>query len=195
MKSVGFLTCSAVLFAGLAFGATYSFTPTTWADYGTLGNWKIGAAAATTLPGIADSLVGNQTFYFNDAANWAGTVRAEGNMALVNIADSTAYATAAFGQLDLQGDFPLRVGADGSDRLILGAGGFTGAGKLVVTGKDGYDFKAARKAVLIASVLKTAARLPACDADGWGLRLKDDPGDATRLNVWVSQTGLLIRVQ
>lgn len=137
----------------------------------------------------------NARVYFNDAANWAGTVRAEGNIALTNMTQGAVYATAAFGQLDLRGDFPVRVGSDGNDRLILCAGGFTGTGKLVVTGLDGYDFKAARKPVLIASVLKTASRLPACDADGWGLRLKDDPGDATRLNVWVSQTGLLIRVQ
>jgi hypothetical protein len=137
----------------------------------------------------------NTRVYFNDAANWAGTVQAEGNIALTNMTEDAVYAAAAFGQLDLRGEFPLRVGADGNDRLILGAGGFTGTGKLVVTGVDGYDFKAAHKPVLIASVLKTAAQLPACDANGWGLRLRYDPDDATRMNVWVSQTGLVIRLQ
>ena len=51
------------------------------------------------------------TLYFNDGANWAGTVVA-GNIALTNLTAAANPATVTFKTLDLQGNFPIRIWKD-----------------------------------------------------------------------------------
>jgi hypothetical protein len=48
------------------------------------------------------------TLFFNDGANWAGTVMA-GNIALTNLAVAASPATVSFKTLNLAGDFPIRI--------------------------------------------------------------------------------------
>ena len=48
------------------------------------------------------------TFFFNDGANWAGTVQGDENIAFTNLTDSAAPATVSFAALDLVGAMPIR---------------------------------------------------------------------------------------
>lgn len=52
------------------------------------------------------------TLYFNNGANWAGTVVA-GNIALTNLTAAASPATVTFKTLDLQGGFPIRIWKNG----------------------------------------------------------------------------------
>ena len=52
------------------------------------------------------------TLFFNDGANWAGTVVA-GNIALTNLTAAANPATVNFNTLRLQGNFPIRIWKNG----------------------------------------------------------------------------------
>jgi hypothetical protein len=75
--------------------------------------------------------------YFANGANWAGTVVADGNVALTNLVDAAAAVTNTFGTLRLDADFPIRVWKSGdtivNDALNVGAYVNYG-GKLVLVG-------------------------------------------------------------
>ena len=75
--------------------------------------------------------------YFANGANWAGTVVADGNVALTNLVDAAAAVTNTFGTLRLDADFPIRVWKSGdtivNDALNVGAYVNNG-GKLVLVG-------------------------------------------------------------
>ena len=72
------------------------------------------------------------TLYFNDGANWAGTVVA-GNVALTNLTAAAEPATVNFATLDLAGDFPIRIwkndGVFSNDKVNISAG-LTGDGAI-----------------------------------------------------------------
>ncbi len=70
-----------------------------------------GGNNATGSISVAPS-VDPTTLYFNDGANWAGTV-ISGNIALTNLAAAASPATVTFKTLDLQGDFPIRIWKNG----------------------------------------------------------------------------------
>ena len=77
-------------------------------------------------------------FYFADGANWAGTVVA-GNIALTNLTDGAAAATAKFGTLDLAADFPLRVWKTGGVLMtndVLKVDSFAGTQKISIVEMD-----------------------------------------------------------
>ena len=78
-----------------------------------------GSASVTAVDGT-----GATALYFANGANWAGTVVA-GNVALTNLTDGAAAATATFGSLDLAADFPIRVwkseGAYSADAINVGS--------------------------------------------------------------------------
>lgn len=134
--------------------------------------------------------------WFDHGANWQGTVVANDNVALTNCTEGLFFATNTFGGLELQGDFPLRVGAAGNDALVLGTRGFTGTGKLVIQGIDDYDYRLDNRSLLLGSVLRSAKHLPACEAlSGWGLMLRADPVDQSRLNLWLVRKGLCVIVR
>ena len=76
--------------------------------------------------------------FFADGANWAGTVVA-GNMALTNLTDGAAAATATFGALDLAADFPLRVWKTGgvlATNDVLKVDSYAGSAKIVLVEMD-----------------------------------------------------------
>ncbi|MBR2838010.1 MAG: hypothetical protein IKE55_04475, partial [Kiritimatiellae bacterium] len=72
---------------------------------------RSGANTATGTAGVLApaSGVGATTLYFANGANWAGTVVADGNVALTNLVDAAAPSTNTFGTLDMAVDFPVRV--------------------------------------------------------------------------------------
>lgn len=91
--------------------------------------------SSNSATGTAGAAAGeNATLLFNDGANWAGTVIANGALALTNIVDGAAPATVAFGEVQLDSDFPVRVWKDGvstTNDVVNVAGAFAGDGRLV----------------------------------------------------------------
>ena len=72
------------------------------------------------------------TLYFNDGANWAGTVVA-GNVALTNLTAAAEPATVSFATLDLAGDFPIRIWNDNgtfTNDMVNITTALTGAGAI-----------------------------------------------------------------
>lgn len=132
-----------------------------------------------------------------DGANWAGIV--EGYNVTLKSSTTGGYTTNSFGGLHLSenANFTLNVGSDNfGDKLILGAQGFSGDGKLMIRCAD--NPMAATRPVL--SVLKTANTLPnivILDGEGKVCRgcrpvLVDDPADSTRQNLFLRRVGLII---
>ncbi|MBR1609578.1 MAG: hypothetical protein IJ678_08200 [Kiritimatiellae bacterium] len=94
----------------------------------------------------------NSTVYFADGANWAGTVVANGNVkpiknfaSVTNLADGTiaaAPASVSFGGVQVgEGGFRFRVWQNGeTDVVNVGAGGWSGTGKVVLEPQDFANF-------------------------------------------------------
>ncbi len=116
----------------------------------------------STLTGsltVAD--VDKTKFIFLDGANWAGTVHSR-NVELDHVGTSTS--TNAFDALHLDGDFQMAVTADGvSDFLAMGAGGFSGDGRLVFPADADYD---AFGKLVFGSALAAEMPLPRVKAPG-----------------------------
>ena len=105
---------------------------------------------AVTVQGGANTATGsiaadaNSTLLFADGANWAGTVVANGNVALTNGAEA---ASVSFGTLQLDGDFPVRawrrVDAETGRKTYvcdaLAVGAYTGTGALTPVLMNGDD--------------------------------------------------------
>ena len=104
-----------------------------------------GASTATGSIRVARAEGDAETaLFFANGANWAGTVVA-GNVALTN---GAAAATATFGALDLQGEFPIRVWNDNGTVTMdaLNVGEYVnGGGKLAVYSADGNEIPAGTK--------------------------------------------------
>lgn len=98
-----------------------------------------GANTATGMAGVVPPAAGKgaTTLYFANGANWAGTVVADGNVAMTNLVDAAAAVTNTFGTLRLNADFPIRVWKSGdtivNDALNVDAYVNNG-GKLVLVG-------------------------------------------------------------
>ena len=88
--------------------------------------------SASVIPPAAGK--GETTLYFADGANWAGTVTANGHMALTNLADATAAKTVSFGAVDMESDFVLNfygtAGALTNDMVNITGAGYSGTGRL-----------------------------------------------------------------
>jgi hypothetical protein len=76
---------------------------------------KSGANTATGTASVVAPTEGEgaTTLYFANGANWAGTVVADGNVAMTNLVDAAASVTNTFGTLRLDADFPVRVWKSG----------------------------------------------------------------------------------
>ena len=123
--------------------------------------------------------------YFADGANWAGTVVANGNVALVDafapattmVVGFTAPAAVTFGVLDLQADFPVRVWMDGvsptNDTLNVGSYVNNG-GRLVPTFVGGGDMAVGEK-IFVGRIAK-GAELPRTPT-GWVAKAVAIDGD------------------
>ena len=79
--------------------------------YGFAATIDCGRNTATGLASVAPS-ADPTTLFFNDGANWAGTVVA-GNIALTNLTAAANPATVNFNTLRLQGNFPIRIWKNG----------------------------------------------------------------------------------
>ncbi|MBO6166941.1 MAG: hypothetical protein J6P13_01155 [Kiritimatiellae bacterium] len=94
-------------------------------------NTATGAIKVAKVAGDAETAL-----YFADGANWAGTVVADGNVAITNLVDAASPVTCSFGTLNLAADFPIRVwkseGVVTNDTLNVGT--YTGSGCIRVTG-------------------------------------------------------------
>lgn len=126
--------------------------------------------------------------YMADGANWAGTVVANGRMSLVDasvfsgdsIVTSTGAVAVAFGALDLQADFPVRIWKTGdavTTNDVLNVGSYiNNGGKLVPTLVGEGEF-AIGDEIVLGTINKTGTspRLPA----GWlAKRVAIDGDDA-----------------
>ena len=98
-----------------------------------------GASTATGSIGVVPIEGADTALYFADGANWAGTVKANGDVRLVssfaevtNSAAAPAPVTVSFGGVQLLDNaFKLRLWQNGScDTINIGANGWTGNGKL-----------------------------------------------------------------
>ena len=112
--------------------------------YGLLLTFVNGASTATGRFSVAPSADRTGVFFAN-GANWAGTVVADGRIALTNLSDAAAAATVAFGAVEFAGDFPIRVwkqnGDFVSDRVNLN--GLTpGVGGFQPVPQNGFRFQA-----------------------------------------------------
>ena len=89
------------------------------------------------------------TFYFNNGANWAGTVAGGSGVVLTNATDAAAPATVAFGALELVGRMTVRVWpqAGVNDTINLG-GAISGTGMLVPVNAEGGRLPAGTSFVL-----------------------------------------------
>ena len=103
-----------------------------------------GASTATGRFSVAPSADPTGAF-FADGANWAGTVVADGRVALTNLADGASAAEVSFGSMEFSGEFPLRVwkveGAYVSDKVNLSSPA-TGSGGFKPVPQNGFRFRA-----------------------------------------------------
>lgn len=88
--------------------------------------------SASVIPPAAGK--GETTLYFADGANWAGTVTANGHVALTNLTDATAAKTVSFGAVDMESDLVLNfygtAGALTNDMVNITGAGYSGTGRL-----------------------------------------------------------------
>ena len=123
--------------------------------------------------------------YFNDGANWAGTVVANGNAHVYNKYADNVYthdspASVTFGALDLQADFPVKVWKDengkisGNDALNVGEYRNNG-GRLVPELASEGVFVLGDKFVV--GKISKSSPLPRV-AKGWSASRKPIPEDA-----------------
>ena len=135
-------------------------------------NTATGSIKVAKVEGDAETAL-----YFADGANWAGTVVA-GNVALTNLTDGAAAATATFGSLDLAADFPIRVwkseGVYSADAINVGSFINNGGKISPVMMSEGEDF--ARGDSFVIGKVAKGATLPAV-ATGWAVKARSIDGD------------------
>ena len=80
------------------------------------------------------------TLWFSDGSSWAGTVVADGNVAITNRLDAPSPATVNFGSVRFAGTLPVRVWRDGAERtndFIRVSGSLSGTGGFAPVTMDG----------------------------------------------------------
>ena len=101
-----------------------------------------GENAATGKFSVAPS--SDPTFaFFDDGANWAGTVVADGRVSVTNTVDPSAPGIVRFGAVEFNGDFPLRVWKTGGDFVsdkVDGIASISGVGGFKPIPQNGFRF-------------------------------------------------------
>ena len=101
-----------------------------------------GENAATGKFSVAPS--SDPTFaFFDDGANWAGTVVADGRVSVTNTVDPSAPGIVRFGAVEFNGDFPLRVWKTGCDFVsdkVDGIASISGVGGFKPIPQNGFRF-------------------------------------------------------
>ena len=150
-------------------------------------NTATGSIKVAKVEGDAETAL-----YFANGANWAGTVVA-GNVALTNLTDGTAAATATFGTLDLAADFNIRVWTENgvvvtNDMVNVGEYQSHGGRLSIEPMTEGLEFAAGDK-IVVGKIAKASPN-PAVKA-GWCVkRLAIDGDDANELLVMKKGIGL-----
>ena len=121
--------------ANIPFSGTGNVTVTNGVpEYPFTVTMKNGANTATGTIKVAKVDGDAETkLYFANGANWAGTVVADGNVALTNLVDGAAASTNVFGTLQLNANFPIRVWKTGGQVVAndsITVNSFTGTGSL-----------------------------------------------------------------
>lgn len=166
-------------------------TPGT-AFYATIVNGKNTATGRLSVAPAEDPTV----FYFNDGANWAGTVQGDEHIAFTNRVNAQASATVSFGGLDLTGRMVLRYwGASGDHDVINLKGRITGSGMIVPMSQDGV--RAQPGAVFALGTYPATAELPPASSlkRGWKFTTTPIDSDSVMLNVVCDPPGLTITVR
>lgn len=137
---------------------------------------------------------GKTKILFNDGANWAGTVVANGHVALVKnsktslndkFVDSGEPATVSFGGIRFDENMPLRLWSDGScDKVNIGSLGFSGNGTFAFAVQENYDPVPGDRWVIGTMPVGTSA--PTLSSAQWRLSTEAIDGDASRVNLVLS---------
>ena len=139
------------------------------------------------------------TLFFNDGANWAGTVVA-GNIALTNLTAAASPATVTFNTLNLAGDFPVRIYKSGNtltNDVVNLTTSLTGVGKIAPTLVGGARFGGGETFVLgtcPASGIDTSDPC-AHTVRNWALRSEDAGDGKVRLLLRYDPIGLMLIVK
>lgn len=155
-------------------------------------NTATGSIRVNKVDGDAETAL-----YFADGANWAGTVVA-GNVALTNLTDGAAAATATFGTLDLAADFNIRVWTENgvvvtNDMVNVGEYQSHGGRLSIEPMSEGFEFVAGDK-VVVGKIAKTSPN-PAVKV-GWCVkRLAIDGDDANEILVAKKGIGLQLIIR
>jgi hypothetical protein len=150
---------------------------------------------ANTATGIAtaypDACGDDSMLLFNDRANWAGTVVANGHVALTNIHGSAA-ARVSFNALHLDGVFPIRAWAATNDMVDVATASLEGAGGIKPVAMDGHTFTPGD--TLPFGTYPADAEYPARTGRDWVLFATEIPGnpDFVMLNLRYSPRGLVL---
>ena len=140
---------------------------------------RSGANTATGVAGVSAPAagVGATTLYFASGANWAGTVVADGNVALTNLVDASASSTNSFGTLRLDVDFPVRVWKENGAVVasdVLDVGAYAGTRRIVPVSAGGGEL-AAGDTIVLGKIAKGAR--PPRVARGWSATVREIAGD------------------
>ncbi|MBR3221233.1 MAG: hypothetical protein IKF72_03295 [Kiritimatiellae bacterium] len=139
------------------------------------------------------------TLFFNDGANWAGTVVA-GNIALTNLTAAASPSTVSFKTLDLCGIFPIRIMDNGgihTNDVVNISTALTGGGAIKPIVQPGLRLSGGETFVL--------GTCPAAGVDtsglqshvtrNWELMSEDAGGGKVRLLLKYMPRGLLISIR
>ena len=137
---------------------------------------------------------GKTKILFNDGANWAGTVVANGHVSLVKnsktslndkFVDSGEPATVSFGGIRFDENLTLRLWSDGScDKVNIGNLGFSGNGTFTFAVQENYDPVPGDRWVIGTMPVGTSA--PALSSAQWRLSTEAIDGDASRVSLVLS---------
>lgn len=133
---------------------------------------------------------------FNDGANWAGTVVANGYAGLTNTVAAAEPSSVSFGTIRFDGNFPVRVwkaaGGAATNDVVDIAAEVSGTGGFTVVCEDGYVPETGDRFML--GRYPAGAVLPAVHPRGWRLRPKDT-GDGNRLELVYLPEGFRVIVR
>ena len=159
------------------------------------GNTATGTVAACDYDAAN---AGKTKILFNDGANWAGTVVAGDNIALVHNAsaslndkfsDSGEPASVSFGGIRFDGNLTLRLWPDGtSDQVNVGPLGFSGNGNFAFAIQDNYDPVPGDRWELGTITAGTTA--PSLANARWRLSTEAIDGDADHLRLVLAATSV-----
>jgi len=154
---------------------------------------RSGANTATGSASVVEPAAGKgaTTLYFASGANWAGTVVADGNVALTNLVNAAAPTTNSFGTLDLEVDLPARVRKENGAIVandVLNVGAFSGTGRLVPTIYGSGEFK--RGDSFILGTTSESGALPNLPR-GWTANRIDDGNGGFLLEISWPERGFM----